>query len=388
MRSSSGAYYPRLDHVRALAAFLVFFWHYSRIANSANPAPDFFPLSIFQQGWTGVALFMTLAGYLFAKIVDGKQIDYSNFLFNRLIRLGPLLAVVFAYYLLNGAITWTDILHGVYNSARWFGPPWSLSVEIQFYILFPFLLLLQRRFGTTALASTLILSIGTRFAIWLVHGEVQSWAYSTIVGCFDLFLLGMVLFQISKSEIVAKYAPWIFTVTLLAFTLFWHQFNPWGGFPPPSLLWIILPTIQGAAWGTLLMTYEKMTFTMPRIIDRMLARIGEVSYSLYLWHMIVRDEFLKLHLFDFPTDLLQASLLTCALFVPMVAIAMLSFEIFERPFLRLRLRYTSDRHRILRQRNYPSPAAVEEAKVLASHSGTGTVIATAKRRWHPIFVLK
>jgi peptidoglycan/LPS O-acetylase OafA/YrhL len=109
--------------------------------------------------------------------------------------------------------------------------------------------------------------------------------------------------------------------------------------PALSLLWIILPTIQGAAWGTLLMTYEKMTFTMPHIIDKMLARIGEVSYSLYLWHMIVRDEFLKLNLFDFPTDPFHAGLLTCALFVPMVGIAMLSFQIFERPFLRFRLRY-------------------------------------------------
>lgn len=341
MRSSSGIYYPRLDHVRALAVFMVFFWHTAHIAVSPNVVPDFFPFSIFEEGWTGVALFMTLAGYLFAKIVDGKQINYPIFFFNRFVRIAPLLAVVFAYYLFKGAITWRDILAGFFNPRRWGGPPWSLSVEIQFYVLFPLLLLLQRRLGT--ILPTLIISIGARLCIWLVYGEVESIAYMTIIGCFDQFLLGMVLFQVSKSAIVTRYAAWIFGTTLIAFMLFWHWFNIKGGYfanyPSPSFLWVILPTIQGAAWGTLLMTYEKLRFTMPRILNHWLARVGEVSYSFYLWHMIVRDEFISLNLIVFPTDLLHASLLSCAMFVPMVAIAMISFEIFERPFLRFRLRY-------------------------------------------------
>ncbi len=72
MRSTEGVYYSRLDHVRALAAYLVFVWHLLHMTpNFPVPyasAPPF-PFALFDEGHTGVALFMTLSGYLFAKLV-------------------------------------------------------------------------------------------------------------------------------------------------------------------------------------------------------------------------------------------------------------------------------------------------------------------------------
>lgn len=83
MRSSSGAHFIALDHVRALAAFIVFAWHFTHAANDYPVAFDYvpalFPFSILDEGHTGVALFMTLSGYLFAKLLDGKSIDYRAF---------------------------------------------------------------------------------------------------------------------------------------------------------------------------------------------------------------------------------------------------------------------------------------------------------------------
>ena len=77
MKSSTGQYFIALDHIRAVAALLVFIWHFSHAA-SGYPVPfeftpSFFPLAIFDEGHTGVALFMTLSGYLFAKLLDGKR---------------------------------------------------------------------------------------------------------------------------------------------------------------------------------------------------------------------------------------------------------------------------------------------------------------------------
>lgn len=94
MRSSSGSYYPCLDHVRALAAFLVFYWHCVHIGVDTKVLPAFPSFSVLEEGWTGVALFMTLSGYLFARIIGDSSIHYLPFLWNRLVRLGPLLAVV------------------------------------------------------------------------------------------------------------------------------------------------------------------------------------------------------------------------------------------------------------------------------------------------------
>src|SRR5690349_10843220 len=98
MRGSSGTHFIALDHIRAVAAYLVFSWHFTH-AETGYPvpfeyAPALFPAAILDEGHTGVALFMTLSGYLFAKLLDGKAIDYPAFIFNRVLRLLPLLLVV------------------------------------------------------------------------------------------------------------------------------------------------------------------------------------------------------------------------------------------------------------------------------------------------------
>ena len=92
MKSSSGQYYLGLDHVRALAAFMVFSWHFIDIHQGQNAPPPIFPLTFLTEGHTGVALFMTLSGYLFAKLLDGKDINYFSFIWNRTLRLLPLLS--------------------------------------------------------------------------------------------------------------------------------------------------------------------------------------------------------------------------------------------------------------------------------------------------------
>src|SRR5947209_615945 len=107
MKSSSGEHYIALDHIRALAAFFVFTWHFNHSSNGMPvafaSAPAVFPLALLDEGHTGVALFMTLSGYLFAKLLWGKDINFAGFIWNRFIRLTPLLIVVFALRAINSS---------------------------------------------------------------------------------------------------------------------------------------------------------------------------------------------------------------------------------------------------------------------------------------------
>ena len=98
MRSSEGRYFIGLDHLRGLAAFLVFEWHFIHAAGVPfSNVPFIWPLSLIEEGHWGVSLFMTLSGYLFAKLLDGKIIIYRYFFWNRFLRLAPLLILVLAY---------------------------------------------------------------------------------------------------------------------------------------------------------------------------------------------------------------------------------------------------------------------------------------------------
>jgi peptidoglycan/LPS O-acetylase OafA/YrhL len=163
MRSTSGQYYPGLDHLRALAAFLVFGWHFTHggpVPYGEGLSADFLVLAPFDEGHCGVALFMTLSGYLFAKLLDGKRVHYANFVWSRFIRLGPLLIVIFVANGILIALHHThridvisglslgeyikDLLKGLIMPT-WPNGGWSTTVEMHFYLLLPMILWLRRQ---------------------------------------------------------------------------------------------------------------------------------------------------------------------------------------------------------------------------------------------------
>lgn len=344
MRSMEGAYYPRLDHVRAFAAFQVYFWHFVHFWLPASYVPDFFLISLLEEGHTGVALFMTLSGYLFAKLTHGKAISYPAFLWNWLVRLAPLLAVLFLYYAYFYGFGWHDLLRGLVFPTGWPSGAWSIAVELHFYIVFPLLVALRRRLGPGALLACLVFSLSLRAVIWWNTGEVQVAAYWTLIGRLDQFVLGMVFFHLSASAFVRQYATVLFLSTLLGFGAFWHLFDRLGGYlfmpayPSPSALWIVIPTIEGLAYGALIASYEHLPYELPQRFSSALAHVGEVSYSLYLLHFLLILELLKPRI-PAPSGFWEATAWGLFFFPIVVMAATVSYYLIERPFLRLRRRY-------------------------------------------------
>jgi peptidoglycan/LPS O-acetylase OafA/YrhL len=352
MRSSSGLYISRLDHVRAAAAFLVYCWHVIHVQTPFAVVPDFFLLSLIEEGHAGVGLFMTLSGYLFAKITDGRTIVYATFLWNRLVRLAPLLILVLAYWAARGHLDLTTLLTGLVLP-HWPGGAWSIVVELHFYLLFPFILLLQRRHRTLPLIGLLAVALALRSLVWWYNGSVQDIAYWTIGGCIDMFLGGMLWHELAKRKIVRAQAAVILAMAVFGFAAFWHVFNIQGGFygldganPSLSPLWIVIPLVQGIAFGAIIATYERLDVSVPEWIDKPLALVGAASYSLYLLHFIVFTAMVKkLAAIGLPMDQFPVSLAIAVLTFPAMAIiAILSFWFIEQPFLRLRAAYVSAKH--------------------------------------------
>jgi len=352
MRSTEGVYYSRLDHVRALAAYLVFLWHFLHMTPQ-YPVPygsaPIFPLALFDEGNTGVALFMTLSGYLFAKLVGSQQIDFGNFLWSRAMRLAPLLVVcitawVAIEWLAGSPIPLSNILGGVLLPT-WPCGTWSVTIEMHFYLLFPVLLVMVRRYGPLALLAVVAAALTIRTDWWLTYGEVQHLAYWTIFGRIDQFVFGM-LFALAPPRRPALRV--IAGVALVAFLALWSVFDRMGGFnmnngASPSALWIVIPTAEAVTWGSLIALYDGSSFKMPAILDRALAKIGEWSYSIYLLHFF--PIVLMRNLFwdrvgsadNFYVALIVANLAFVA-FLPVAAASYIYFEkiflAYRRPYLR------------------------------------------------------
>lgn len=353
MRSSSGQHFIALDHLRALAAFMVVAWHFLHAGNGTpvpfEGAPTFFPLALFDEGHTGVALFMVLSGYLFAKLLDGKNISYPAFFWNRFIRLAPLL---FLTLILVGVQRYlqgwnvTNYFSGLYLGLVypvWPNGGWSITTEIHFYLTLPFLLYLCRR---SRLLPICVIGAALLFRTYYFqsNGQVQSIAYWTIAGRIDQFILGMVAFFYA-TELAKRTKLLVFV--FLSFVGFWWWFTATGGFylrpkyPSTSSVWIWLPTLEGLAYASLIAWYDARKIDPSTLVSQTLQRLGEYSYSIYLLHFFFvfrAASYVHSNVMDI-SNFYLALAWSVIFFLAMLIPGYLSFRFVESPFLKLRLKY-------------------------------------------------
>ncbi len=356
MKATSGEHYVALDHVRAVAAMLVFVWHFTH-GRQGSPvpfegAPFWGPLVLFDEGHVGVALFMTLSGYLFAKLLDGKKVVYRLFFWNRALRLLPLLLLVFAINAVQVALTSgrsQEALEFLQSIPRglllpsWPNGGWSITVELHFYLLLPLLLMVARR-SPHGLWVVLAVSLLIRSGYHAWTGEVQSLAYATIFGRIDQFVLGIIAFQgrarLSGRHVLAG------AIACAFITLYWW-FDRNGGFflqpayPSPSRLWIVLPTLEGAAFSALIAWYDNSFAHRTQPLSRLFTLLGEYSYSIYLLHfffVFAAAQWIHVHVIDL-SNFYVALPVSLLAFFAMMPVSYLSMRFVEQPFLRLRRPY-------------------------------------------------
>ena len=352
MKSSTGQHYLALDHLRALAAFTVFAWHFTHAGNG-YPVPftwtpfTFPPLSLMDEGHTGVALFMTLSGYLFAKLLGSKPINYWLFIYNRALRLLPLLfLVIVVVALLN--IRQGSLLH--YSNSVIAGVllptlpngGWSITVEFHFYLALPILLYLARR-SVGYLVVIACTAIAFRFFYHNFKGSVQHLAYWTIVGRIDQFVLGMLSAYIFSSLPKKGVLALIGAICLVAF---YTWFDAAGGFynmpnyPSPSAIWVILPTIEAFSYAVIIGWYDNFQRS-ENFISRAAGKIGEYSYSIYLLHFFVvfrMANYIHTQLMDI-SNFYVALLWSLPAFCIVTMVAAFSYHFIELPFLKHRKNY-------------------------------------------------
>lgn len=356
MQSSSGKFFITLDHVRALALFMVFTWHFTHggslgfpVPYNYVPTPALFPLSLLDEGHTGVALFMTLSGYLFAKLLDGQTIDYRAFLWNRAVRLLPLLTAVILVvgvgHVVKGAgvrFYASQIAAGVLLPSLPNGG-WSITTEFHYYLILPVFLWMIRKSRWLPVL-IIVVAVALRSLILRGTGEVQRLAYWTIVGRIDQFALGMLIFQ-CRSFWAHRHVLAI--GALSTFAAFYWYFDFQGGlyhhlvYPSPSPLWVIFSTIEGAAYAIGIAWYDNSFAPADAGVSRFIGRIGAHSYSLYLLHFFIvfwAAKFVHEHIMDI-SNFSVACLWSVICLLLILPVGYLSYHCIEAPFLKLRRRY-------------------------------------------------
>ena len=371
MKSQNINYVPKLDHLRFFAALLVTIYHYYYFQSGfytqfKDPAVISTKVgsALILEGHTGVALFLVLSGFIFSAISYGKDIHYGRFVQNRLLRIMPL----YGLFILLAAFLSSAPLSKIIASLL-FLPPltqgvdfklltphlWTITVEFQFYLLFPFLVGFLHRYGFKYALGLISLAIVLRLFIWLGPKEVlgiQS-VTASLLGRIDQFMIGMVCGAVYSGRSAIKRTEWlrhplVFILAVIMALGAVYAFHRLGGYRHLGTrhwLWVLWPSLEGLAWGSVVLTYTMARWDWPGMISRGLAHLGTLSYSMYVSHwLFVHDMPFHAWIPQLSKSMTtNAALSICLVVMPLIAaFSWLLYTVIEKPFFALRKPYLKD----------------------------------------------
>jgi len=333
-------YLERIDHLRALAVISVAIFEFRNLSK-IEPIPEWFRIPIFEHGQTGVTLFMVISGFIFAEIASRGKINTKQFYLNRILRIYPLFITVVAlgYFVTPDPRTTQaglDFLMSLLpvsnlyrlNYGQFGGMFWSIAVELQFYLLFPFLWKYIRTWkGALSIIGLLII---IRVLAYLASGASYHFVYFTIFGSLDLFIIGILaqkFYSNNKSTISFLYA---ISFGLLAITITSWEIN----IKQTSPFWIISNTLLALAYSGLLIAYLRANRQI--IFGGFFSLVGRVSYSIYVWQIFIYYAVINF----IPKEIMGGYQWGILIFLLVVLpFSILSYHFLEKPFLNLRKIY-------------------------------------------------
>ena len=221
---------------------------------------------------------------------------------------------------------------------------WAVAVEFQCYLLFPLLIAFSNERGSKFLVQLIAVALLIRLLAVLAEGaNPRDLSYWTVVGRIDQFCIGMIAARLYVERDLANIGAKWFVPSALAAGLMLCVFNRLGGWPSAPSWKIGWPTIEGAVWACFIVSYlPAARRLMPNWFGRLFAKLGEISYSMYLLHFAVIFAIIKNGWYVRVTgngyyDALATTLL--AALPATAAMSLLTYNTIELPFLRMRPRY-------------------------------------------------
>jgi peptidoglycan/LPS O-acetylase OafA/YrhL len=338
---------PALNGIRAIAVFLVIFYHFG-LRLFGVPVP----------GAHGVLLFFVLSGFLITWLLLREnekfgEVSLSGFYRRRILRIFPafyfywivllvILAVGHQHIPWSHAISSLLYVGNYYNAI--FGDPnnalshtWSLAIEEQFYLFWPFLFVVFRRDlkKMTILIGGLIGTIWIyRCVLYFIFNVDQAYFYAAFDTRLDSLMVGCLLAVLLKrGSLMTFWEGACRNVVMPALTIALLLISVFGGpaiFPryrdvvglavDPVLMAIII--VQMIALSSM-PYFQWLEHPVVRFL-------GQISYSLYLYQQltvsVVSD---RLHGEPLMVRLIAAVAVT-------IIAASFSYYVIERPFLKLK----------------------------------------------------
>ncbi|MBB1311789.1 acyltransferase [Pseudoalteromonas sp. SR41-8] len=281
-----------INGLRAIAVMSVVLFHFN---------PSWMP-----GGFAGVDVFFVISGFLMTGIVfrgiEKRQFSIMKFYIARANRIVPALAALCLVLMLLGFFYLSSFdyknlgLHvassigflsnviymresGYFDAVsheKWLLHTWSLSVEWQFYIIYPLVLVIMRKFITIN-AMKLCILLGTVsgfiFCVIATSNWPDSSYYLLSSRAWEMMLGGVAfLYPIALKNDKKKLLEWLGLLLIFFSYFFISQDNQWPGY---------LTAIPVLGSFLIIQAQCNDSFIMSNLLSQ---KLGTWSYSIYLWH--------------------------------------------------------------------------------------------------------
>lgn len=298
---------------------------------------------VLNNGDKGVTLFFLMSAFTLCLSLSNRketeQKPVRNYFIQRFFRIAPLYYFIIFIILLvhfnspsvSSTISNLFFLHGF--NPYWINSTvpggWSVGIESIFYLIFPFLF-----FNITsayrAINLTLIFMIVSKIAISILFKNSlitdyvlwRVFVYENIVSQLPVFLIGICLFQIQSKPTLNEgrqlYKSYILIATIIIIDLLG------GNILKEHYLFAI-------AFAFLALGLSK--FQTPILVNGFTVWIGQLSYSIYLTHLIIANLLIKFNLNHYYSDPVVDTIIRFfIIFSLSILFSYATYHIIERPF--------------------------------------------------------
>ncbi len=302
-----------LTSLRGLAAFWVVFYHISQYLSYYSPD---WVMSIVTRGHLAVDFFFILSGFIltlnYQKIFSDFSLPlYRVFLLKRIARIYPLhLFVIIAYlliplaYFVTGKIMTEGEKYSLLNyifqlflinnwgfssELSWNVPAWSISTEWAAYICFPLFMVMLKRIKISYIPLVLV---GLNLLLFVIfnsqnhHSLGQDIQKLGLIRCLIEFFMGALICKYSIQKKLNNCTSYLLLFLALTFI--------------GLVIFDVISEIQFGSISMVVCLIAFINLSESKFANGLrvkpLMLLGEISYSIYLIHFLVRDLFKLLFL--------------------------------------------------------------------------------------------
>jgi peptidoglycan/LPS O-acetylase OafA/YrhL len=334
---------PQLDAVRGVAVLLV-------LVHNSDISPSLHLKLIADNGWMGVDLFFVLSGFLITGILldtKGTEGYFRNFYARRCLRIWPLYYAALFFMFVIVPVLRPAEAHTVFEarSLPWWGylvflqnflvpiptsatgllgVTWSLAVEEQFYLVWPLVVRFTRETRLRNIAIAVIcLSPGLRYYLSLHQVNIYSNTFCRLDGLMAGALLA--IFLRSRNFAPSRFVTpaWIALLVSAPLALFTDALHA---------RWLAFSFVALAAVSFVYLVLFSTEKTLRAVMTNgFLVFSGTISYGIYLLQKIPLDAARA-----FRVGGSGSLILLIAAAAVTYALAIASWNLLEKPFLRLK----------------------------------------------------